>query len=68
MSKQKKKTKEQTKEVSEPEEIETPEVYDNKTNLIYNFFNFFIGGANSADIKNKQEGKPGSGTPPPYGP
>ena len=29
-----------------------------KTNLIYNFFNFFIGGDNSADIKNKQEGKP----------
>ena len=32
-----------------------------KTNLIYNFFNFFIGGDNTADIKNKQTGKP---TPP----
>lgn len=39
---------------------------DYKTNLIYNFFNFFIGGDNSANIKNKQEGKPGGGTPPPY--
>lgn len=35
------------------------------TNLIYNFFNFFIGGPNKANIKNKQKGKPG-GTPPPY--
>ena len=29
-----------------------------KTNLIYNFFNFFIGGDNSADITNRQTGKP----------
>lgn len=27
-------------------------------NLIYNFFNFFIGGPNTADIKNRQTGKP----------
>lgn len=27
-------------------------------NLIYNFFNFFIGGSNEADIRNKQTGKP----------
>lgn len=65
MNKKNAKTNAKTKEVSEPEvETPEPEVYDNKTNLIYNFFNFFIGGANSADIKNKQEGKPGA---PPYG-
>lgn len=27
-------------------------------NLIYNFFNFFIGGSNEADIRNRQTGKP----------
>lgn len=62
MNKKKQKTSEKTKEVSEPEIVEE-EVYDQKTNLIYNFFNFFIGGSNSADIKNKQSGKPGQ---PPY--
>jgi hypothetical protein len=64
MKKSTKTKAETTKEASEPEEVED-EVYDNKTNLIYNFFNFFIGGSNQADIKNKQEGKPGA---PPYGP
>lgn len=59
MNKKSAKTNAKTKEVSEPEEVETPEaeVYDNKTNLIYNFFNFFIGGSNQADIKNKHDGE-----------
>lgn len=35
---------------------QTEEEY--KTNIIYNFFNFFIGGSNSADITNRQTGKP----------
>lgn len=61
MSKKKKDKKSKTAE--EPEIIE-PETYEEemKTNLIYNFFNFFIGGDNQADIKNKQTGKPN----PPY--
>ena len=45
------------------EELPEEEEYDSKTNLIYNFFNFFIGGDNSAKIKNKQTGKPNQ---PPY--
>jgi hypothetical protein len=63
MSNKKKKTKEKTK-VSKAKSLEEAQELmeeEYNSNLIYNFFNFFIGGPNKAGIKNKQTGKP---TPP----
>lgn len=61
MNKKKANKKKPTKAALEHKSLEEDlkQVEDEyKTNLIYNFFNFFIGGSNAADIKNKQEGKP----------
>lgn len=66
MNKKNKKAKKSTKAVLEHKSLEEDlkQVEDEyKTNLIYNFFNFFIGGSNAADITNKQQGKPNQ---PPY--
>lgn len=64
MSKKSKKKNVKTKATPKTVDEALEQVEDEyKTNLIYNFFNFFIGGSNAADIKNKQEGKPNV---PPY--
>lgn len=66
MNKKNKKAKKEKKAVLEHKSLaeDLKQVEDEyKTNLIYNFFNFFIGGSNAADIMNKQSGKPGT---PPY--
>lgn len=57
--KKKKVTKEDILNAPTREEAEQLLEEYNTQNLIYNFFNFFIGGSNEADIKNRQTGKPG---------
>lgn len=68
MKKKSKKKKGKTKEDLAPENFNTREEHEaaveeyTKSQPIYNYFQFFIGG-NTVD-KNKQQGKP---TVPPYG-